>query len=62
MQLTKPSEAQYYDDHYRTAVRHLDTGYTETSIRHGSLHIVLPNIDVRWNKDFGEFSRPERKV
>lgn len=47
MQLTKPSEAQYYDDHYRTAVRHLDTGYTETSIRHGSLHIVLPNIDVR---------------
>ncbi|KAG8937909.1 hypothetical protein FRC00_010023 [Tulasnella sp. 408] len=34
----------------------LDTNYIETSIRYGSLRITSPNINVKWNKDSGEFS------
>ncbi|KAG8998944.1 hypothetical protein FRB90_012189 [Tulasnella sp. 427] len=34
----------------------LDTRYIETSIRYGSLRITSPNINVKWNKDSGEFS------
>ncbi|KIO28259.1 hypothetical protein M407DRAFT_243065 [Tulasnella calospora MUT 4182] len=34
----------------------LDTGYIETSIRYGSLRITSPNVNVKWNKDSGEFS------
>lgn len=34
----------------------LDTNYIETSIRYGSLRITSPNINVKWNKESGEFS------
>ncbi|KAG8969420.1 hypothetical protein FRC05_001055 [Tulasnella sp. 425] len=33
-----------------------DTNYVETSIRYGSLRITSPNINVKWNKESGEFS------
>ncbi|KAG8998999.1 hypothetical protein FRB90_012181 [Tulasnella sp. 427] len=34
----------------------LDSRYIQTSIRYGSLRITSPTINVKWNKDSGEFS------
>ncbi|KAG8895880.1 hypothetical protein FRC01_012151 [Tulasnella sp. 417] len=34
----------------------LDTNYITTSVRYDTLRITSPHINVKWNKDSGEFS------